>query len=90
MTIEQLINSAKLFVEGKLSGEEFTPIFEEFYKMFFDYSKIKSQNLDLADLVEEINEDVSRFESNKALRLEQPNYYIDENKLRDSVKRLVG
>lgn len=89
MTLEKIKNSAKLFIEGQLSAEEFSPIFNEFYKMYFDYQKVKEQDLELADLVEKINEDVSRYEANQETRLLQPDYYINDLQLKDSVRRLV-
>jgi hypothetical protein len=89
MTIENLKNSAKLFVEGNIIGEEFSSIFEIFHKKYFDYNKLKNENSTLADLIEEINEDISRYEPNDNLRLEKSEYYINEEQLRSSVKRLV-
>jgi len=90
MNIETLKNSVKLFIDGKLSGEEFLPIFEEFHSKYFDYYKFQKKHPELADLIEEINEDISRFEPIKELRVEHPDYYIDENGLRESVKRLLS
>ena len=89
MTLEQLKNSATLFTKGLLSAEEFAPTFEEFYRRYFDYQKVKQQDSELADLIEVINEDVSRYEANEELRNSQPDYYINDLQLKDSVKRLI-
>lgn len=89
MTLENLLNSTKLFFDRKIGGEEYCAIFQEFYEKYFNYELMKKSNKNLADLIEEVNEDVSRFESNEFLRKEQADYYLDEKGLIDSVARIL-
>jgi hypothetical protein len=59
MTLENLLNSTKLFFDRKIGGEEYCAIFQEFYEKYFNINNSKNisedELLQIKQLLVEIN-----------------------------------
>ena len=87
MILKKLLKYLSQTVEGKLAISKLEKKFNSLYR-HFDYNRIKFKFGDIADKLEEFNEDLSRYEPIDTLRNEYPDYYISDKELLDIIKRL--
>ena len=78
----------RLLLERYLSGELTV---ERFQSMYLDRFKTEQQRLDepLFELLDGLFGDVDSFTKDPELLAENPNFYLDEERLREEVRRVV-